>query len=207
MSLFPRAFNQETSPVFRMMDDYASLTRNLENALLGTSGNTTHGAWNKLRSFQPRFDVSETKEGYTLHGELPGIENKNVNIEWTDGNTLTISGRTEHRYESENAEPADKSHYTKPAVEETADESDAGKGPASAEVAKTDAAKDVAKNENAPKYWISERSVGSFHRSFSFPARVDQEKVKASMKNGILEITVPKAAKPENKKIAIHVSE
>lgn len=41
-------------------------------------------------------------------------------------------------------------------------------------------------------YWVSERSVGEFHRTFSFPSRVDSEGVKAKLKNGILSVTVPK---------------
>ncbi|KAF2415738.1 hypothetical protein EJ08DRAFT_666828 [Tothia fuscella] len=57
---------------------------------------------------------------------------------------------------------------------------------------------------NQPKLWISQRSVGEFHRSLSFPSRVDQDGVKTSLKNGILEIVEPKAAKPASKKISIN---
>ena len=57
----------------------------------------------------------------------------------------------------------------------------------------------------APKdrFWISERRVGEFTRSFSFADQVDQEAVKASLKNGILSIVVPKAPKPESRRINI----
>lgn len=34
----------------------------------------------------------------------------------------------------------------------------------------------------AYRYWVSERSVGEFHRSFAFPARVDREGVEANLK-------------------------
>jgi hypothetical protein len=54
-----------------------------------------------------------------------------------------------------------------------------------------------------PQYWISERSVGQFERSFSFQARVDQDAVKASLKNGVLSIVVPKAKAPESRRINI----
>jgi len=195
MSLFPHNFHgAEFSPIFRLMDDYANLTR---------SGFT--GEMKSLRSFQPKFNVSETKEGYTLHGELPGIEQKNVSVEWTDGNTLTISGRTESSYESGPSEEQgrvteagedhkDKTHQ--PTVED--------EGAASTEITTTNNDKEIEQaTSNQPKLWISERSVGEFHRSFSFPSRVDQDGVKASLKNGILEIVVPKAAKPLNKKISI----
>jgi HSP20 family molecular chaperone IbpA len=53
------------------------------------------------------------------------------------------------------------------------------------------------------KYWVSERSVGEFARTFSFPKPVDQENVKASLKNGIISIIVPKAAAPQSKRINI----
>ena len=58
-------------------------------------------------------------------------------------------------------------------------------------------------SEEGPNYWLSERSVGSFARSFSFPQRVDQEAVKASLKDGILSIVVPKAQAPANRRINI----
>ena len=61
------------------------------------------------------------------------------------------------------------------------------------------------KEEEGPKYryWVSERSVGEFHRSFTFPGKVDQEAVKASLKNGILSVVVPKSTVKEARKIEI----
>ncbi|RKF79831.1 30 kDa heat shock protein, partial [Golovinomyces cichoracearum] len=53
------------------------------------------------------------------------------------------------------------------------------------------------------KYWVMERNVGEFSRSFGFPTQIDQDAVKASMKNGILSIVVPKAKKQEGRKITI----
>jgi len=47
-----------------------------------------------------------------------------------------------------------------------------------------------AKSNN--KYWISERAVGEFARSFSFQSLIDQDNVKARLEHGILEIVVPK---------------
>jgi len=196
MALFPRSFTQEISPLFRMMDDYANISRDLQNLPAGA-------AWKGLRSFNPKFDVSETKEAYQLHGELPGIDQKDVNIEWTDGNTLTISGRTESHSESGSPEQGKitgdaSSESHQPTVEDEAGAS--AEEPSTTEVAKADS-QELAKDQR--KFWVTERSVGEFHRSFSFPARVDQDAVKASLKNGILEITVPKAAKPTARKVEI----
>merc|ERR1712063_171386 len=57
--------------------------------------------------------------------------------------------------------------------------------------------------EPEAKHWIAERYTGSFTRPFKFPSKVDQEAVKASLKDGILAITLPFARKPESKRIQI----
>merc|ERR1711963_909294 len=196
MSLFPR-FTQEFAPIFRLFDEYdRQAFRNLDRQ------------FDSVRSFTPKFDVRETKEGYELQGELPGVEQKDINIEWTDNNTLTISGRHEHVREEgqrpqgfiENGEHSElKKLGHQPTVEDDPSES-------SNKVSKQSQEKGVSKQQedaNKAKYWVSERSVGEFHRSFAFPARVDQDAVKASLKNGILSILVPKAQAPQPRKINI----
>ncbi|MCX7837704.1 MAG: Hsp20/alpha crystallin family protein [candidate division WOR-3 bacterium] len=47
-------------------------------------------------------------------------------------------------------------------------------------------------------YYLCERSYGSFSRTIELPTEVDSEKAKASYKNGILKITLPKK-QPEKK--------
>lgn len=54
-------------------------------------------------------------------------------------------------------------------------------------------------------YYRKEIRSGSFSRSFTLPCAVDKEKVKASYKNGILEIVLPKAEKEKEKEIKIEV--
>ena len=49
-------------------------------------------------AFNPRFDVRETETGYELHGELPGVERDNIQIEFTDPQTLVVRGRVERSY-------------------------------------------------------------------------------------------------------------
>lgn len=54
-------------------------------------------------------------------------------------------------------------------------------------------------------YYVSERRYGSFRRSFQLPDGIDEEKIGAEFKNGVLTVTLPKApeaVKPE-KKISI----
>lgn len=48
-----------------------------------------------------------------------------------------------------------------------------------------------------------ERAYGSFSRAFALPTRVDPERVEAGFKDGILTITVPKAAEARPRKIEI----
>jgi len=53
-------------------------------------------------------------------------------------------------------------------------------------------------------HW-TERRYGSFVRSLSLPVEVDGEKVSANYKNGVLEITLPKAEVSKPKQISVNV--
>jgi len=189
-----------------------------------------HGAGQTVRSFQPRFDVRETKDAYELQGDLPGIASDNVNVEWQDNQTLTISGHSSRSSETTPAEetPAAATTETPPEEAESSstkfqatveDSQDEPGTPATAtseaegwtEVTKQPAqetTKEATKEATpttspSPKYWVSERSYGSFSRTWTFPSRVDTENVTASLKDGILSIVVPKASPFEPKKVAI----
>ena len=54
-------------------------------------------------------------------------------------------------------------------------------------------------------YYCCERCYGSFFRSITVPAAVDTEKIEASFKNGVLEITLPKAPEVKPKKVEVSV--
>jgi len=58
------------------------------------------------------------------------------------------------------------------------------------------------KEEN---YHRIERAYGTFHRSFSLPSSVAEEKISAKFKEGVLEVTLPKKerAKPKQIKVAV----
>ncbi len=56
------------------------------------------------------------------------------------------------------------------------------------------------KEEN---YHRIERSYGTFHRSFSLPSSVDEEKVTARMNDGVLEVDLPKKEQAKLKQIRI----
>jgi HSP20 family protein len=52
-------------------------------------------------------------------------------------------------------------------------------------------------------YYCCERSYGSFTRSITLPSSVDAKNIEASYENGVLEISLPKAAEVKPKKITV----
>ena len=65
--------------------------------------------------------------------------------------------------------------------------------------------KNEKKEESDKGYYLSERRYGSFQRSFQVPDGVDAGKIEASVKKGVLTVTLPKTpdAQKAEKKIAI----
>ena len=61
------------------------------------------------------------------------------------------------------------------------------------------------KEEKEEDYHLVERSYGSFSRSVRLPAEVESNKIKASYKNGILAITLPRSEKVKAKEVKIKV--
>lgn len=62
------------------------------------------------------------------------------------------------------------------------------------------------KEEKAKKYHRIERSYGSFVRTFSLPDVIDEEKVKAEFKDGVLNLYLPKSEKAKPKAIDVKVA-
>jgi HSP20 family protein len=62
------------------------------------------------------------------------------------------------------------------------------------------------KEEKGKKYHRVERAYGSFLRSFAVPESVDQEKVRADAKDGVLTVTLAKSAKvlPRTVDVQVH---
>jgi len=164
-----------------------------------------------MKSFQPKFDVKELPEAYELHGDLPGIEQNNIAIEFTDIQTITVKGRTERSYTSGTPPGAIESSKATGTITEAGETNnhhatieDEGTEGTATEVVKAAPKETKETKEPEAKYWVSERSVGEFSRSFTFPVRVDQDNVIASMKNGVLSIIIPKSKKNEGRKITIN---
>ena len=207
----------ELGPLFRLLDSAAA------DLFPSSSGRGV-----ARRSFTPRFDVREMGSTYELQGEVPGIQQGDLQIEFEDERTLVIRGKTDNSNVKDNttatATPAVEGAEAAEPTSDAASDKSSGYHKASVEDEYVDAGEEVSQkpaaeksNDNAQvsapagsktaepsfKYWVSERSVGEFERRFAFPGPVDQDAVTASLKNGILSVVVPKIVDKQAKKIAI----
>lgn len=103
----------------------------------------------------PRMDVAETDQAIELTAELPGMQEKDVEITLND-NVLTLRGE-----------------------------------------------KKAEKDEKKKDYRLVERHYGSFSRRMELPAGIDPTKIEAKFSNGVLTVTIPKAAPSITKKIEV----
>lgn len=151
------------------------------------------------------------------------MRQEDLDIQFVDPHTLVIKGRTEREFTKQSPEAAESEDtaadaaptgnenapqsspsYHRATVEDDYLDAGATSSPSSASSIATEVApapaNAVTKNgEPDYKYWVSERSVGEFTRTFQFPGTVDQEAVKASLKNGILSVVVPKLVRAERR--------
>ncbi|KAK5662436.1 hypothetical protein OQA88_8347 [Cercophora sp. LCS_1] len=128
----------------------------------------------------PHFDLVETMTEYTIYGELPGLKREDVTVETNDLLfTITISGvlRKHVPEEVRDVPPARDLSQTKNESEEEKE-------------------KNLKEKEEKWTHWhVAERHVGRFSRAFHLPVGLeDMARVKASMSDGLLVITVPKTA-------------
>jgi HSP20 family protein len=97
------------------------------------------------RGVWPTVDVDETEKEYQVTAELPGLEERDVEVLLQDG-VLTVRGEKKLETESRNRS-------------------------------------------------YSERFYGRFERQISLDRDVDESAVKATFRNGVLTVTVPKNAR------------
>lgn len=123
---------------------------------------------------RPPTDVHETKSGYELQAELPGFNKNDIEIEVPDSRTIVLRGTNASQRSVTNQAGGEQQSGTQEVVE-----AGEAKEPAS--------------------WWANERVVGSFSRSFSFPVPINAEAIKATFKDGVLSINVPKLEKQTTK--------
>lgn len=63
--------------------------------------------------------------------------------------------------------------------------------------------KETVNKQTEGKYHIVERAFGSFRRSFQLPTNVQEDKIDATLSNGVLHVRVPKVEAPKPKKIEV----
>lgn len=59
------------------------------------------------------------------------------------------------------------------------------------------------KVDESKSYYTRERSFGSFSRAFTLPDSIDSDHIQASMRDGVLEVRIPKRAEAQPKKIPL----
>ena len=102
----------------------------------------------------PAVDIVEKDTAYEITADVPGFDEKNIEVKVVNG-SLSIKGERKSE-----------------------------------------------KEEKKKDYYLSEREFGAFERSFPLPDGVDSDKIDASVKKGVLTVTLPKTAeaiKPERK--------
>ena len=140
-----------TRPYNSALDRMLTLNRAFDQAFNGSHAG---------RVWVPALDVSERRDAYLVHAELPGVPADQLDISF-EQNVLTIRG-------------------SKPVAFDT-------------------------KDDDEVRVFVGERVSGSFERSVRLPEFVDPDKIDATMTNGLLTITVPKAQAAQARKINIKV--
>jgi HSP20 family protein len=110
-----------------------------------------------LGSFNPKIDMIEDEKEIKVTAELPGLEEKDIEVNFSK-DILTIKGE-----------------------------------------------KTQEKEEKGKESYYSERSYGSFTRVIQIPSEVDHDKIDATFTKGVLNIALPKVAKPVEQKKKIQI--
>ena len=208
MSLFPRTLYESGSssftPLFRLLDEFDSYNRQEgggsqggDGASLARSGGSGFGA----SFWQPKFDVRETGDVYELHGEFPGMSKEDICIEFPEPQTLVVRGKSERTYSSG---PAPSSSSAGRIEDVSSDKPAATPESHGTDAVAAHASTKTTEKTEQPKYWLKERRVGEFSRTFNFPSAVEPDGISAGFKDGILSVSVPKAKKPQPRRIAIN---
>jgi HSP20 family molecular chaperone IbpA len=161
------------------------------------------------RAFSPNFDVKETDHDYLLEGEVPGLADKsNISIVSPDDKTILIQGRIERSYHQSSDDQGRIEGDEQQKNITSGDKEQDNKGGEQKNEQKSEQ-KDTSvqkhhQGQKKPKYWVTERSIGEFSRSFNFPTSIDAENTKAVLEHGLLKVTVPKMEKKTPRKIAIN---
>jgi HSP20 family protein len=138
------------------------------------------------------FDVIETPDALELVTDAPGLDTKDIAINFIDG-VLTISGT--------HPNPS-----MQQAVPDEQQPQDQGQDQTKAAEAKQPTAQ---RPPATVKYWCKERRQYDFVRGFRLPDDVKADDISAHLDKGVLTMRVPKlppAPKPQPKRIAVQAA-
>ena len=110
-----------------------------------------------LGEFSPSIDVKENEKEFIIKAEIPGVEEKDVEVT-VSNDSVTIKGE-----KKEEKEDKDKNYY------------------------------------------YMERSYGSFHRVIPLATEVESGKAQARIKNGVIDIKIPKSQTAQSKGVKIPI--
>jgi len=129
-------------------DPFTSLHREMNRMFEDFAQSFDLAPWSNWEAagFHPRTDVRETDDAVLVTAEMPGLEEKDFELNFCKG-VLTLKGEKRHEHEEK------------------------GKG----------------------SVHRIERSYGSFRREIPLPCDVVAEKATADFRNGVLNVTLPKA--------------
>lgn len=178
--------------LFRLLDDFDSYSREVQeeegDSARGPRGGG--GGGRHRRGPRPRFDIRETRDAYELYGEMPGTDRKDVHVELTGQNTLLIWGHVDRGYDA-------------PVAGRQQGKKKGKKGEGKEEEGKEEGKEGGDGGDEAIRFLTRERFVGDFEREFAFPGPLQEFDIEASLENGILKVTVPKAGTGQGKKIEV----
>jgi HSP20 family protein len=97
----------------------------------------------------PAVDIVEKDDAYEVTADVPGFDNKSVEVQVLNG-SLWIKGERKSQ-----------------------------------------------RQERQKDYYLSEREFGSFQRCFRLPDGIDTDKIEATLKKGVLTVTLPKTAEAQ----------
>ena len=133
----------------------------------------------------PAVNVSESDDCITIEAELPGLDANDVDIA-VSGEELVLKGARPEPHQT--TEPA----TAKPVTSETgATDVQGTSGQGNGE------------RHKAVTWHRRERGTGSFERRITLPVAVDASRVEATLVDGVLTVTCPKAAERQPHKVKV----
>jgi HSP20 family protein len=98
----PVQAQQAMTPVTGMLRPFFSISRDIEDMFSSFFRNATFMTQNFANmNLTPRLDIEENENQYVILADVPGLDEKNLDIQITSDNLLTLTGERESIRESQ----------------------------------------------------------------------------------------------------------